>query len=99
SRLFGQSESCSRWPAKLQGDAWRRSALAGRNFDFTGCRLHGEGVRRRKVWTVFTPTIHRHGDSEFDRSVGRATEKACDVWCCAVRALQLERRNLGREAG
>ena len=72
--------------------------LARRDLDFAECRIHGARLRRSEVWTFFASALHRHGDSESDRSFGCAAGQARDVVLRAIRALQLEGRKLGREA-
>ena len=79
-------------------DARRRAASARRGFDLAERRLHGARLRRCEVWPLLAPALHRHGDSELDRSFGRAAGQARDVMLRAIRAVQLERRELGREA-
>src|SRR6266436_7800097 len=77
--------------------AGRRATLAWRGFDLAECRIYGARLRRRKVWPLFTPSIHRHSYSEPDRSFNRAAGPARDVVLCSIRALQPEGRNLGRK--
>ena len=93
-RLVGQGESRARRAAELHLPARRRSASARRDLDLAERRLHGAGLRRCEVRTVFATAVHRHRDSVADRSVGRAAGQARDVVLRAVRAVSLERRRV-----
>src|SRR6185503_2588509 len=98
SRLVRKSESRARRLAQLQIVTRPGCTPARRDLDFTERRLHGARLRRGEVRAFFAPALYRHGDSEFDGSVGRAAGQTRDVVLRAIRALQPEGRKLGREA-
>ncbi len=73
-------------------------ASSRRGLDLAERRLHGARLRRCEVWTVFAAPLHRHRDSEPDRSVGGAAGQARHVVLRAVRAVSPEGRHVGRTA-
>ena len=73
-------------------------APARRDLDFAERRLHGARLRRREVRPLLAAAVHRHGDSEPDRSVGRAAGKTRHVVLRAVRAVPPQGRQLGRRS-
>ena len=98
-RLVGQGEPRARRAAELHLPARRRAAPARRDLDLAERRLHGARLRRGEVRPLLAAAVHRHGDPEPDRSVGRAAGQARDVVLRAVRAVSPEgRRQLGRAA-
>ena len=68
--------------------ARRRAAPARRDLDLAGRRLHGARLRPGEVRRVLAAAVHRHGDSDADRSVDRAAGQAHHVVLRAVRAVQ-----------
>ena len=71
-------------------------APARRHLDLAEHRLHGARLRRGEVRPLLAAALHRHRDSEPDRSVGRAARQARDVVLRAVRAVSPEGGNVGR---
>src|ERR1035437_2419969 len=62
------------------------------------CGLHGACLRRREIRQLLAATVHRHGHPQPHRPFGRASGQARDVVLCTVRAVQVERGHVGREA-
>ena len=94
-RLVGQGEPRARRAAELHLPARRRAAPARRDLDLAERRLHGARLRRGEVRRVLAPAVHRHGDPDADRSVGRAARQARDVVLRAVRAVPPGGRHAG----
>ena len=70
-------------------------APARRDLDLAERRLHGARLRRGEVRALLAAAVHRHRDSQPDRSVGRAARQARDVLLRAVRAVPPQGRYRG----
>ena len=97
-RLVRQGEPRARRAARLQGAPRSGPASARRHLDLAERRVHGARLRRCQVRAILPAAVHRHGDSEPDRSVGRSAGQARGVVLRPIRALSLEGRHLGRPA-